>query len=126
MTIKATILRIKDTNTHQMVEYTITNGFVSDFIPAAFGDVIRAKSVNTAFENSYPVIFFYKADKTYIGGLYANSTTNVVLSSDGKEFSCDSGLLNSSASSYGGTAYVRVMGYGSPDGFIITKNEPIE
>ena len=36
----------------------------------------------------------------------------------------DTGVMNSSK--FGSTAKIRVMGYGSPDGFIITKNEPIE
>ena len=110
-------------NSSGAVNTSYTNGFVSGFIEAKFGDIVRAKSANTAFANNYGIIAFYKSDKTYINQIYANdSAGRVVLSSDGKEFTCDTSKL---ASSFQSTGFVRIMGYGSPDGFIITKNEEI-
>lgn len=104
------------------INTSYTGGFVSDLIPATYGDVIRAKSANTAFANNYPVVAFYNGS-TYVGGFYTSNTTQVTLSSDGMEFSCDTSVLSAT---YQPMTHFRVMGYGSPDGFIITKNEAIE
>lgn len=107
------------------VNTSYTGGFVSGFIAAASGDVIRAKSASTAFANTYPVIAFYKSDKTVIGTIYTNdSAGRVVLSADSKEFTSDTN--SGFNSSFNAIAFFRVMGFGSPDGFIITKNEAIE
>ena len=110
-------------NSSGAVNTSYTNGFVSGFIAAAKGDVIRARSANTAFLNTYGVIAFYNSSKTYIGQIYINDAAGrLVMSDDGKEFMCDTSAL---ASTFDATAYVRIMGYGSPDGFIITKNQEI-
>ena len=105
------------------VNTSYTGGFVSGFIPAVHGDTIRAKSTNTAFASNYPIIAFYDSSKTCKGALYANSTSQITLSNDSMEFTCDTGVLGSA---YQTMTQVRVMGYGSPDGFIITKNEEIK
>ena len=111
-------------NSSGAVNTSYTNGFVSGYISAAKGDVIRAKSANTAFLSNYGVLAFYNSSKTYIGQIYINdSVGRIVVSSDGKEFSCDTGIL---AATFDATAFVRIMGYGSPDGFIITKNQEIK
>lgn len=105
------------------VNTSYTNGFVSGYIEAAYKDVIRAKSANTAFVSNYPIIAFYNSSKTFIGALYSSNTSQITLSNDSMMFTCNSGVLSSST--YGSMAFIRVMGYGKPDGFIITKNEEI-
>ena len=110
-------------NSSGAVNTSYANGFVSGYISATKGDVIRAKSANTAFLNTYGVIAFYNSSKTYISQIYINdSAGRITMSSDNKEFCCDTSTL---AASFDSTAFVRIMGYGSPDGFIITKNEEI-
>lgn len=100
-----------------------TGGFVSGFVPAVYGDVIRAKSANTAFGTNFGVLAFYNSSKGYIDQIYVNDGAGrLVVSSDGKEFSCTTSIL---AGKFQAMAFIRVMGYGSPDGFIITKNEEI-
>lgn len=111
-------------NSSGAVNTSYTNGFVSGFIPAVYGDVIRAKSANTAFLTSYGVIAFYDSTKKYIAQIYINdSAGRIVMSDSNKAFACSTGNF---ADQFKSMAFVRVMGYGSPDGFIITKNEAIE
>lgn len=106
------------------VNTSFTGGFVSGFIRVSYGDVIRAKSASSAFENSYGVIAYYDESKKYIEQVYTNdASSRLVMSADNKQFTTDTSKY---ASKFESMAFIRVMGYGSPDGFVITKNEPIE
>lgn len=109
-------------NSSGAVNTSFTTGFVSGFIPVAFGtDVIRAKGT-TKFGSNYGCIAFYKADKTFINQGYVH-TDYVQASDDGMQITVDTSTMSTSV--YGSAAYFRVMGYGSANDFVITKNEEI-
>lgn len=106
------------------VNTSYTGGFVSGFIRADYGDVIRARSASSPFLSNYGVVAFYNEDKVYKSLIYTNDTTGrIEMSSDNMELKTDTSVFSSSFSDM---YYVRVMGYGSPDGFVITRNQEIK
>lgn len=99
-----------------------TSGFVSGFITATKGDVIRARGT-TAFGSNYPCIAFYNGSKGFINSVYT-TTAAATVSSDGMEITIDTSTLGTSYTN--GLAFVRVMGYGNANDFIVTKNQEIK
>lgn len=110
-------------NSSGAVNPSFTDGFVSGFIPCTYGDVVRAQGT-TPFGSSYGVISFYNADKTYLNYQAYTGGEAVEVSEDGMTVCFGTDFL--SYDNYGTLAYCRVMGYGSPDDFIVTVNEEIE
>ena len=97
------------------------SAFVSGFIAAASGDVIRVRCPNGNYSTdsvgaNVRCLCTYDASKTFIAAYYP---TDVTLDTDGMGFSFTCTDSN--------TGYVRVSGHpsGNWDGFVVTKNEVI-
>lgn len=97
----------------------------SGYIPCSAGDVIRVRCAAGTFESGggsiWPIAVQYNANKTSIGAVTYKATSgtsyDAVFDSDGKGFK----ITIASAT----TAYIRIVGNGDPDGFVVSKNEEI-
>lgn len=102
--------------------YTVcTTGYIA----CKSGDVIRVRCTNGTFESGagsiWPIAVQYNASKASIGAVTYKATSgtsyDATFDSDGKGFKIT--ITNNAV------AYIRIVGNGGTDGFIVTKNEEI-
>ena len=95
------------------------------YIACKSGDVIRVRCPNGTFESDggsiWPIAVQYNSSKASIGAVTYKTSSgtsyDATFDSDGKGFS----ITIASAS----TAYIRIVGNGGTDGFVVTKNQEI-
>ena len=95
------------------------------YIPCKAGDVIRVRCTAGTFESGggsiWPIAVQYNSSKASIGAVTYKGTSgtsyDAVFDADGKGFK----ITIASAS----TAYIRIVGNGDPNGFVVSKNEEI-
>ena len=103
---------------------SMDDSWVTGFIPAVSGDVIRVrfpngKSVKYADGYTRAVISMHDSAKTLVplASYYSNTESNVTVDADGLGYTATIGKDD--------TVYIRCAGYGDYAGAIITKNEQI-
>ena len=101
-------------NTGGTIAYT--GGLVTGYIPAVSGDRIRTR-FNKARISGHYYVSFYDSSKTFIATIDSSSSM-LTFNNDNKGYTCH---INDSA--VASTAYVRVVGYGDSEEFVVTKNE---
>ena len=97
----------------------------SGYIVCKSGDVIRVRCTNGTFESGagsiWPIAVQYNASKASTGAVTYKATSgtsyDATFDSDGKGFKIT--ITNNAV------AYIRIVGNGGTDGFIVTKNEEI-
>lgn len=95
------------------------------YIPCKSGDVIRVRCTDGTFASGagaiWPIAVQYNASKASVGAVtYAGSSGtsyDPTIDADGKGFSITIASAN--------TAYIRIVGNGDPNGFVVSKNEEI-
>ena len=95
------------------------------YIPCKSGDVIRVRCINGTFESGagsiWPIAVQYNSSKASTGAVTYKATSgtsyDATFDSDGKGFTIT--ITNNSV------AYIRIVGNGGTDGFIVTKNQEI-
>lgn len=102
--------------------YTVcTTGYIA----CKSGDVIRVRCTNGTFESGagsiWPIAVQYNSSKASTGAVTYKATSgtsyDATFDSDGKGFRIN--ITNNAV------AYIRIVGNGGTDGFIVTKNEEI-
>lgn len=102
--------------------YTVcTTGYIA----CKSGDVIRVRCTNGTFESGagsiWPIAVQYNSSKVSTGAVTYKATSgtsyDATFDSDGKGFRIN--ITNNAV------AYIRIVGNGGTDGFIVTKNEEI-
>lgn len=95
------------------------------YIPCKSGDVIRVRCTNGTFLSgggaNWPIAVQYNASKASVGAVTYKATSGT--SYDATFDSDYKGFKITIAS--GSTAYIRIVGNGGTDGFIVTKNQEI-
>lgn len=95
------------------------------YITCKYGDVIRVRCTNGTFESgggaNWPIAVQYNSSKKSVGAVTYKETSGT--SYDATFDSDYKGFKLTIAS--GSTAYIRIVGNGGTDGFIVTKNEEI-
>lgn len=95
------------------------------YIPCKSGDVIRVRCTNGTFISgggaNWPIAVQYNASKASVGAVTYKATSGT--SYDATFDSDYKGFKITIAS--GSTAYIRIVGNGGTDGFIVTKNQEI-
>lgn len=95
------------------------------YIACKYGDVIRVRCTNGTFESgggaNWPIAVQYNSSKKSVGAVTYKGTSGT--SYDATFDSDYKGFKLTIAS--GSTAYIRIVGNGGTDGFIVTKNEEI-
>jgi hypothetical protein len=95
------------------------------YIPCKAGDVIRVRCTSGTFESGagsiWPIAVQYNSSKASTGAVTYKATSgtsyDATFDSDGKGFTIT--ITNNSV------AYIRIVGNGGTDGFIVTKNQEI-
>ena len=95
------------------------------YIACKSGDVIRVRCTNGTFESgggaNWPIAVQYNSSKASVGAVTYKATSgtsyDATFDSDYKGFKLT--IVS------GSTAYIRIVGNGGTDGFIVTKNEEI-
>lgn len=95
------------------------------YIACKYGDIIRVRCTNGTFESgggaNWPIAVQYNSSKKSVGAVTYKATSGT--SYDAMFDSDYKGFKLTIAS--GSTAYIRIVGNGGTDGFIVTKNEEI-
>jgi len=100
---------------------SMTDSWVTGFIPAVQGDVIRVRFPAGTSLSSYTraLVSIHNSSKDAVplASYYGDTETNVTVDADGLGYTATIGKAEA--------AYIRCAGYGDYTGAIITKNEVI-